>query len=916
MRTPRFFAALICVLALFACDPYEPDIPDVPDTPDTPDTPTTPTAPKGYVTLPTKGGILSLGDMAITFPKGSYPSDVFVSLKKVKAGEAMGDDEVSAFYELTIPPQLGKELTIKLKCEETGSDVFLVAHTPVAYLSQGESAFSNIPLASEYKDGTYIATIPALPGNEAEEDDELTFSLGVAHLQYCGKNLGTKAELFGDTFKEGNVSWHFNFAPYFKQAHTDQLTLYWEEMNGIIREAIKKLHDLGLQVTDRNIGMSFDDLGDPDGAFGQSFVCNEWSTVSFNTKLLTGYPGTKDRFRRSAIHEIMHVYQADYDSRSPFNKAGGITGKPSKGGRLHSDELLLLYESGAVWAEHFMGGSFSTPFAMQYIPSFIKGFDNIDEIYKDEAAANTRHKRYEFHGYGASILMYYITKGLREYKLGDDSILELYKIWNKNPYTFSTQGPRDYITALTRGKGHNVFGSLNYDEFLVSLAKGELVPDINVSKLKTGREGTIKPEDSDATVPGTCYPYGGMIKMVALNLVPKDYENIGNMEIVVSSEDEQTTSYVFSNFKGNIDYQGLAWKDNKLVIPCSNIAQYINKSESNFLMYFYVMTCTTSDKPRDYKVQVVLQDALSVTPDELSFPPAGGTKSVKVNVGSYKRYGYRIPEEYKDWISAKLPGNCVVDFTLQPNTTGQKREAIVFCYVSNIANAPDEDKVFLPVKIYQEAGAGFEGLISTLVSAEFSVMENGTPYVTHQFFRIPQEAQWSVSQSGTTMHFSTAYQQEDSNNISVKYTCAFDIIGFEGDMSKSKVQNYNYRRETKMINTTGQASMRIYQLVTFMIPELEQGSFFSYSDGTARLSFSGYEAFNNLSVNNFIYTEKWLDWQMNEYTTDYSISPDQKNSATVTIDFRHNGTKATPAALEYHPSTAETEVPIRAGVRL
>ena len=101
-----------------------------------------------------------------------------------------------------------------------------------------------------------------------------------------------------------------------------------------------------------------------------------------------------------------------------------------------------------------------------------------------------------------------------------------------------------------------------------------------------------------------------------------------------------------------------------------------------------------------------------VDPTELEFPAEGGTKDVKVNFGAYKYFGYKIEDKDLSWISAenKNDNGVYVRFTVKPNTTAEKRETTVYCFVSNAENATDDQKVFMPVKIIQKASSQIVGV--------------------------------------------------------------------------------------------------------------------------------------------------------------------------------------------------------------
>ena len=436
------------------------------------DKPDTPVNPADHQTVPTSGTTLKNGDITIVFPPNTFPEETKVAITELKKGEVLGDNEVSKFYQLTLPPRFDKPLTISIKCSATGPDINVVAHAPSYRLSEDILTYSDILLASSDTNGAYSFTMPATNNGTISEDDiqegeTLSLCFGVAKMEYCGSEGPSQARTtrtsdFTKKFTEGNVSWHFNISNSFKKTHNDKLVLYWDEINTCIRDAIKILHGLGLEITKRDIPFSFKPMNDKYGAFEQSGVFNEWSSVEVAIRTLEDFTTAKASFRSTIIHELMHMYQADYDPRCAYRKAdkiGSVTEKigswiGSESVVVHDgSERLLLYESGAVWAEQFMIGQFNSNYASRFLKDFAKGFYAIDKIY----SSGTTHGRYENHGYGASTLMQYITRNMTSYKLNDKSIAQLYKIWH------DTNGTAKHcIQKLTNDAGHDLFAT--YDD--------------------------------------------------------------------------------------------------------------------------------------------------------------------------------------------------------------------------------------------------------------------------------------------------------------------------------------------------------------------------------------------------------------------------------------------------------------------
>ena len=88
----------------------------------------------------------------------------------------------------------------------------------------------------------------------------------------------------------------------------------------------------------------------------------------------------------------------------------------------------------------------------------------------------------------------------------------------------------------------------------------------------------------------------------------------------------------------------------------------------------------------------------------LEFSAEGGTQSVKVTTSGYKRYGFALDNADKSWLSAEIvSGKKTINITAKANTTGKERSATVKCYVTDVENSTDAQRVYLPVKVTQKA---------------------------------------------------------------------------------------------------------------------------------------------------------------------------------------------------------------------
>lgn len=786
-------------LSLVACS----DKDEIKD-PEDPTQPVTPVNPEDYQTVPVAGATLTNGDITITFPESTFKEETDIAITEVKNGDVLGTDEVSKFYQLTIPPQIDKPLAMSIKCDEVGSGLNVIAHVPCYSLSEDILGYQDIILESDYSNGTYTFTLPANDNDDFEEDEKLAISFGVAKVDYLGQGgpaavKATRAPVFDEKFTEGNVSWHFSFGFFQKYELAQSLTLYWDDINDCIRDAIKILHGLGLKVTERDVTFSFAKIKEY-GRFNQSAYCNEWSSIQVGTHVLKDFANSRDSFRSTIIHELMHLYQADYDPRCAFRKADKLGSASEKIGGIIGDgavvhdgsERLLLYESGAVWAEQFMIGHFNYGYATSYVGNFIKGFYDIGEIY----TSGTRHSAYESHGYGMSVFMQYITRNMTEYNLDDKSVVKLYNIWHEtNGWT------RDCIKKLTGNAGHDIF--INYEDFLLALLKGEVDGFINVTGLDgINSGGKMTDKTLSLQADGKCFAYGCQIDRFQIDI--SDDIPLVNKQLVIDQQEEGADTYVLiptivDGKSVPVQYGYKAWKDSPIILEGKELYDKYHRADrkATQLMLFAVTMNRSNSSTKPYKVEVALKDGVSVTPDSIGFGPEGGSQNVKINCGDYKRYGAAVKEEGWGWCGLKAPGNNEIQIIVQPNNTSQPRECIVECYVTNEENPEDKDKVKLPVKVTQKPGEqaqitvtrarlemSFWWNITTINNGESSEYQKEVPLYGGGTNDSPSTITASYI-NGTTLH--VEFEKEEDHG-QTKETLTFDIVDFP-DIAKATIQN-------------------------------------------------------------------------------------------------------------------------------
>lgn len=156
------------------------------------------------------------------------------------------------------------------------------------------------------------------------------------------------------------------------------------------------------------------------------------------------------------------------------------------------------------------------------------------------------------------------------------------------------------------------------------------------------------------------------------------------------------------------------------------------------------------------------QEKVDVNPNELNFEAEGGTDAtVKITKGSYKYCDVDdIATPYNTWLSAKCGPDGIVTIEAKPNTTTEKREGKINCWVSNKENPGDADKKYIgSITVIQEAGDG-NSLLST-TSLEFPV-EGGAKFIGYNFGTYL----WMKRNWDDDTWLRTAWSKDYLNNIS------------------------------------------------------------------------------------------------------------------------------------------------------
>ena len=587
----NLFILAILTMSLMACSTKE----DVADERE-PLKPETPVEKDEWETIQPDGGVIERDDFTIQFPKGTFSSETKVAVSEVKKGQILGEDEVSKFYQITMPVSTGAAMTIEIQSEEQAGDIVLVANMPSRSMHQEEASYAITSFDATYQQGKYKVTIPKF--DNGTSTDDISFSVGMAHrAQFSNsKNIGKKAStrtIEGE--KEGDISWYYDTDRAFEQTYAVQLAGLIDDLNSYIHTAIKQIHDLKFTVREkRRIPIQFKALGqDIYGLFKQSPFDDKYSHIELNLNILTTSGLDRETLKQTVIHEFFHYFQADYDARWYFSKYRNCNG----------DELMM-YESGATWIEKFMNGGIppSRQFA-ERLPHFLRGLINLEDIYKDDATCLDKNgkldigKARQSHGYAMGALLEYMTK-----QMGNKKILDFYEYWARE--SKSTFDNLQYLA--NEGNLMTFYGG--YDDFITSCCLGEVVPELSGPNFCDAKSITIRDGNLSGVFKGDIYPYGSHIRKLIIQgfkdtslkdkeLVFKPLTKGVHLQLI-----RQTTKdlQLLSNFAETPD---------SIVINGSDLEKLRRTDNNEIRAQFYIITGTyEKSNTIPYELNVELKD--------------------------------------------------------------------------------------------------------------------------------------------------------------------------------------------------------------------------------------------------------------------------------------------------------------------
>ena len=611
----KLFLIMLCLLTTLFLLPACSDDESV----DTPKESPTPVSDGDWQTVSAKGGTIERGDISITVPQGTFSKDTKVAITEISKGKKFGDREASAYYQLTLPTEVDKQITVKIKGNTQSDDVCGVALETGFRKSVCEYAEHFISLETSRIGDEYTIVLPEMKNGESEEN--LSITLGLVDTADEGSATKATRGIFDAYDIEGkvkNVDWYFENVNNLSSSDRVKFYSLKPKLNAYIKEALEKIHELGFAFDDGAripfVPMRDEDKPNAYGYFNQSYSTDAWNTVELNmVKLSAGISETD--LKQTIIHEILHYYQSGYDPRNARTKKWG-------------GEENVLCEAASVWVEQFMdNGNLNAEFVYEFLPTFIKGLEEHSTLYPNtiEPTHNIfstqyhkyyaqENENYAKHGYAMSTLLYYLTSSesdMSAFGIDKNSIVELFKLWR----TDKVYQGKTFLTFRRWLTNHNSYflETDQYDEFLIKLISGKIIQHENINPYALRSEVTnLKyiTSDKEFVFESQCYNLGCYVQGVGIGKYTnsKGEQSLEGKDVVVKQLSPDVNTYVFAHNANEKKFELLKGKTvqgDSLVFKGEDLAKMFGGKGVGFL---WLVTTNHSGQMKNYKATVQIRD--------------------------------------------------------------------------------------------------------------------------------------------------------------------------------------------------------------------------------------------------------------------------------------------------------------------
>ena len=580
-------AMFIC--SLVACGGKEDEVEDQ-------NNPAVPVNPGDYQTVPVTGGTIEKGDIAITFPSGTFDADTKVAITEVKKGSVGGEYEASPFYQITLPESTKKPITLEMKAEDLSGEAEFVVRSPGYAISLVSDVSNEATAETTYSNGVYATTFPAFDNSDNKDNVSVTVGLCKAPDESAARKT-TRASIQN---KYKNIKWNLDIDYWFENSSEYKvLSRKLPVVDGYIQEAIKTLYDLGFRMPDSvtiNYHLADTDSwiwGDSYGYYSRSLICRSRDGIWLKDQVAMGTgAGDIKLMKQTIIHETLHNFQSYYHLHYY---------------RIPTGDHLSMYEIGAIWIEKFMnGGKTVGKYQLKdggmrstYTNNFRAGLSQSSSDVKE------MYGGYAEQGYALGPLLHYMISKNYSRGFDDTTIISFYDFWARittSGYTLIDVLNEWYNTTY---KEKFFDGTDHINNYYLSLWKGELMPDFNISLLPPYVKDITKKkidlldeEKSKLSLEGKVYPYGCEGLLFKMDNTCFVDSTLNNDEMVIKQEAKGVKTYLlYSKGTSVLLYPQVATSKDSIVVSGAELEAL--REDGVFNSTFFLLTvrekCSLTD---------------------------------------------------------------------------------------------------------------------------------------------------------------------------------------------------------------------------------------------------------------------------------------------------------------------------------
>ena len=601
MKTLRFYGTLLMAVlfaSLVACSESS-------DSEEEQESPSVPVNPGDYQDVPTTGGVIKKGNIAINFPSGTFDSDTKVAITEVKKGSVGGENEASQFYQLTLPMSTKKPFVVKMKANDSSGEAEFVVRSPGYAVSLVSDVTNEAAAETTSNNGVYTTTIPAFDSSDSKDDVSITIGLRKIPDENAARRI-TRANnsVIG---MDGNITWELDI-DYWSEYSLDykKLKEALPTVNMYIKEAVKTIHDLGFKIPE-GAKLNYH-LADTEYLFGlissygyysRSLIGRSFDGIYLKDALVL--KNNTSMLKQTIIHETLHNFQSYYDAHYLVKPIG---------------DHMSMYEIGAVWIEKYMNNGELNGKWQMFEQGLFKTIKNNFRTGLSQSSSDVKsiYGSYEQQGYALAPLLYYMVSKNYSRGYNDTSVESLYSsYWGrinvsgatlfdvlnewysttfKEQFFNGTDNINNYYLDLWQGKVMSGFVITNIEDAFDEYNKDLLaIPKLKINKLDE--------KNTSFNLKGEVYPYGS--EGLAIKMEENGFKDsqLNDQEMVIKQEAEGLKTYLlYNNGTSNVTLcSKAAQKGDSICISGTELEALRKKNKYGTI--FFLLTVRTNSTLTD-----------------------------------------------------------------------------------------------------------------------------------------------------------------------------------------------------------------------------------------------------------------------------------------------------------------------------